>query len=133
MSQFKINPDQPDEPTMQIEAYTYTGEKDFTDTEDYPRVSTEGLTLFAVLGLTKAYALRTVRGTKTVYYVKRGRYGRLYNPIGLYSEGRASAQMRHAGRPEWQFTKCSEKVFTNYINFLRSRNPAWLNNAEREV
>jgi hypothetical protein len=50
----------------------------------------------------------------------------------MYSEGTAKKQMRHAGKPEWEFKETNEVVFNKYINFLRTKNIAWLNNAERE-
>jgi len=50
----------------------------------------------------------------------------------MYSEGMAKKQLRHAGRPEWEFKETNEQVFTKYIKFLKTKNTAWLNNAERE-
>jgi hypothetical protein len=40
--------------------------------------------------------------------------------------------MRHAGRPEWEFKETTKQVFDKYINFLKTKNVAWLNNAERD-
>ena len=47
----------------------------------------------------------------------------------MYSEGMAKKQLRHAGRPEWEFKETNEQVFTKYIKFLKTNNTAWLNNA----
>ena len=79
-----------------------------------------------------AYAKSVTGNTKTRFFVKRGRHGKLYNPIGIYSEGTANRQLRHTGRFEWEFKESTEKVFNFYIKFLKTKNSAWLNNAERE-
>lgn len=103
--------------------YTIFGKHDWLDDEGFPRVNKEA---------PDAYAKSISGNTKTKFFVKRGRYGKLYNPIGLYSEGTANKQLRHAGKPEWEFREETEKVFDFYIRFLKTKNSAWLNNAERE-
>ena len=107
-----------------VKTYTVTGKQDFFDKEEFPRLENEE----SVDAYAKSIALKN----RTKYFVKRGRYGRLYNPFGMYSEGTASKQLKHAGRPEWNFRESSKKVFFFYLNFLKTKNTAWLNNAERE-
>jgi len=80
-----------------------------------------------------AYAKSVNNNGKTIYYVKQNKYGRLYNPSGMYSEGNESKQLRHAGRPNWVFRDVEKKVFDYYLKFLETKNEAWLNNAEREL
>jgi len=103
--------------------YTIFGKHDWLDEEGFPRINQE---------VPDAYAKSIVGNSKTKFFVKRGRYGKLYNPIGLYSEGTANKQLRHAGRPEWEFRQETEEVFNFYIKFLKTKNSAWLHNAERE-
>ena len=80
-----------------------------------------------------AYA-KTVRiNGKKIYYVKQDKYGKLYNPRGMYSEGNESKELRHAGRPNWIFRDVEKKVFDYYLKFLKTKNEAWLTNAEREL
>lgn len=67
------------------------------------------------------------------HYLKVGNYGKVFNPIGLYSEGRQNKFMSKIGKDEYTFTKVNSKVFDMYLNFLRTKNIAWLNNAEREL
>lgn len=67
------------------------------------------------------------------YYVKVGTYGKIFNPIGLYSEGRQNKFLSKIGKDEYSFTRVNQKVFDMYLNFLRTKNTAWLNNAEREI
>ena len=76
--------------------------------------------------------------TKTInkdehYYIKVGTYGKIFNPIGLYSEGRQNKFLSKVGKNEYSFKRVNSKVFGMYINFLRTKNIAWLNNAEREL
>lgn len=67
------------------------------------------------------------------YYLKIGLYGKLFNPIGLYSEGKQNKFLSKVGKQEYNFTRVNSKVFSMYLNFLRTKNLAWLNNAEREL
>ena len=80
-----------------------------------------------------AYAKIVRVNDKVIYYVKQNKYGSLYNPTGMYSEGNESKQLRHAGRPNWVFRDVNKKVFDYYLKFLETKNEAWLNNAEREL
>ena len=82
---------------------------------------------------TDAYAMRIQIGNRTKYYAKRGRHGKLLNPIGMYSEGMASKRLGHAGKLEWRFVEVKERAFEFYRNFLKTRNLAYLTNAEREL
>jgi uncharacterized protein YigE (DUF2233 family) len=70
---------------------------------------------------------------KNQYYIKIGIYGKIYNPIGLYSEGKAKKFLSKIGKNEYNFDRVNEKVFNMYLNFLKTKNLAWLNNAEREL
>lgn len=67
------------------------------------------------------------------FYLKRGKHGRLFNPVGLYSEGNSTKVLKHAGKPEWSFQSVPEDCFKLYLSFLRTKNEAYLSNAEREV
>jgi hypothetical protein len=131
MTTFKINREKEDDAAPSVAVYTFIGEQDRLDQQGFPILDLEYED--DVFEEPDAYAIKLVKGRKTNYYVKRGKYGKLFNPIGMYSEGRKNQQMRHAGRPEWRFEPTSEKIFTYYINFLKSKNAAWLNNAEREI
>jgi hypothetical protein len=75
---------------------------------------------------------RLLAGEQT-FYLKIGMYGKIFNPMGLYSEGKQNKFLSKIGREEYTFKKVSQKVFDLYLNFLRTKNTAWLNNAEREL
>ena len=122
----KINEDKIEEKSKTVDVFTISGKHTEKDSEGFPRLDEDQQDHH------EAYAKRIKIGNRIKYYVKRGRYGKLYNPIGMYSEGTSKKQVRHAGRPEWEFKETNEDVFRKYINFLRTKNTAWLHNAERD-
>ena len=65
--------------------------------------------------------------------VKIGIDGRAYNPLGLYSEGHANKTLAKVGKGKYNFKRVNPKVFDLYVSFLRTKNIAWLNNANREL
>ena len=101
----------------------------------YPvvEIANDMLPLAEIEERTDAYAARVIVGTITKHYIKKGKHGRLFNPIGLYSEGQAKKRMNHAGKMEWTLQSVTPKTFKFYLDFLRTKNEAYLNNAEREV
>ena len=98
MTTFKINQEKEDDVAPSVAVYTFIGEQDRLDQQGFPILDLEYED--DVFEEPDAYAIKLVKGRKTNYYVKRGKYGKLFNPIGMYSEGRKNQQMRHAGRPE---------------------------------
>ena len=58
-----------------------------------------------------AFAMKITIGERTKYYAKRGRHGRLYNPIGMFSEGRATKRLGHAGRIGMEIYRNRRKGF----------------------
>lgn len=82
----------------------------------------------------KTYAYKRINqiNNSETYFVKVGLHGKMFNPMGLYSEGKENKFLAKVGKNEYTFVKVNGKVFDMYINFLRTKNAAWLNNAERE-
>jgi hypothetical protein len=76
---------------------------------------------------------KKVSGKKQRFFVKKNSLGKFLNPMGMYSENRHNKVLKHAGREEWEFKEVSPRVFSLYLSFLKSRNKAWLINAEREA
>lgn len=107
-----------------IKQYTILGSQDFIDNEGNPVIEASSDKVFAK-------SIQSDNGTK--YYVKIGTYGKIYNPIGLFSEGRHTRFIAKIGKKEYDFKEVNQKVFSLYVNFLRTKNLAWLNNAEREL
>jgi len=68
------------------------------------------------------------------YFIKVDKYNRIFNPYGMYSEHRANnRQILHAGVDELNFRETNKKAFLLYLNFLKTKNLAWLRNAEQEM
>ena len=109
--------------TEQTSYYTMMGDHDSLDSDKNPVASVEN---------DKVVAKKIVH-TKIRYFVKSGPYGKLFNPIGLYSEGRGNRFMAKSGKNLWNFKEVNQKVFDLYVSFLKTKNTAWLTNAEREM
>lgn len=107
------------------EYFTMLGDHDFVDDQDRPRAKTENNVVVAKTS--------TVDNHPTRFFIKVGTYGKIFNPIGMYSEGKNSKFLSKIGRKEFEFKEVNQKIFDLYINFLSTKNLAWLNNAEREM
>ncbi len=81
----------------------------------------------------EACAKIDIKNGKITYWIKRNTNGRFLNPIGIYDEGRHMKEMKHAGRAEFRYDVVNQKVFELYLNFLHTKNFAWLTNSQREV
>jgi|TARA_Y100000356_G_scaffold132282_1_gene137301 hypothetical protein len=79
----------------------------------------------------KAYAKKVSIEGQDIYYVKRDKYGSLYNPQGMYSERNQTKLNRYGAK--WSFMEVSKSAYDKYLKFLDSKNEAWLSNAEREL
>jgi hypothetical protein len=113
-------------PTDKIVAYyTPIGEHEFLDNQNRPCAKTENEFVVA----------KTIKnGSRpTKFFVKVGPHGKLYNPIGLFSEGKNNKFLAKIGKKEWEFKEVNQQIFDLYLSFLSTKNIAWLNNAEREM
>lgn len=119
---FRMNPNKVESKSTYVR-YTVFGQHDDIDRDGNPLTDEEKNCL--------AYIKRL--GHDEQYYLKIGLHGKIYNPIGLYSEGKSNKFLSRVGKQEYNFTKVNSKVFNMYLNFLRTKNLAWLNNAEREL
>ena len=107
-----------------VECYTVIGSQEYFDENDRPRIDDEEKALAKSVCIDN----RSPR-----YYIKVGTYGKIYNPIGLYSEGHSEKFLAKIGRKQFEYKEVNKKIFDMYINFLTTKNLAWLNNAEREL
>ena len=130
MSIFKINPEKPSDDDVVVEkvqGYTSGGD-DSVDFPAAPVIDPESSDCYA-----KKVTICGEGGTRYKHYIKMGRHGYMYNPWGMYSEGTQHKEAKHLGKKVWSFRPVSVKAFTYYLDFLRTQNTAWLNNAERET
>lgn len=103
--------------------YTAIGNQEFLDDDGYPRVDS---------GSKKIFAKSVAYNGREKFYIKVGVYGKIFNPIGMYSEGKENKFLSKIGKDEFQLKQVGPVVFEFYLNFLRTKNIAWLNNAQRE-
>ena len=103
--------------------YTLFG--DHNDVDDNGNPTTDNLE--------NALAYNKKTNKEESFYLKVGAYNRIFNPIGLFSEGKSNKFDSKTGKKEYDFTRVNKRVFDWYINFLRTKNLSWLNNAEREL
>lgn len=101
--------------------YTLYGDHEYIDEEGNPRTNDDKNNKILA------------RNSNGKFYIKIGAHGRIFNPIGMYSEGRHQKFLSKIGKNEFDFAKVNQKVFDLYLNFLRTKNTAWLSNAEREL
>lgn len=114
----------------QIEYYTLKGMQDYLDERDMPRVKEDNGKVLAKKICYYDTDNNLVK-QKTRYQIKIGAYGRIYNPIGLYSEGRSNKYSSKTGKDEWRMKEVNENIFNLYLSFLKTKNNAHLIIAER--
>lgn len=104
--------------------YTLIGGEDFIDEENNPRLSEDN---------ESAVMAKKVIKNKTKYLIKTDNTGKFYNPLSPISSIRPIKILQTISVPDSRFKEVNKTVFNMYLNFLRSKNIAWINNAEREV
>lgn len=112
------------EPIDNITYYTILGDHDQIDENGHPICLNENTKVCAKLKKTE---------NKTRYFIKTGLHGKIYNPIGMYSEGTSAKFLSRIGKNAWSYKEVNQRVFDMYLSFLKSKNLAWLNNAQREL
>jgi hypothetical protein len=81
----------------------------------------------------EAYA-RSIKGTNgRLFYVKRDSKGGLYDPIQTLPNSRHAKSLHKAENSVFMFKQVSHKVFSYYLNYLKTKNASWLKNAQREL
>ena len=113
------------EPEDPSKYYTCFGEQEWIDDDGYSRVNSDAKNIYA--------QLKVNDNGITNYFVKANKYGKLFDPSGMYTEGQHSRFSKILGTQEFQFKKVSPRVFELYTSFLKTKNNAWLKNAEREM
>lgn len=121
---FKINKNKK-EIVYSYKYYTIFGSHTDLDKDNNPIIDNEKMAM--------AYSRVSEETSDEQYFLKVGLYGKIFNPIGLFSEGKQNKFLSKIGKNEYNYTRVNKKVFDMYLNFLRTKNIAWLNNAEREL
>lgn len=120
INQFVVNPQNTDVQISQNKYFTLFGMQDYIDDEGNTCQKNETPNTFAKIINDK-------------YLVKIGINNTVYNPIGMFSENQPNKILSKIGKKEFNFKRVNKKVFDLYTSFLRTKNLAWLNNANREL
>ena len=112
------------QPLISYDLFTFFGDHDYLDDSEYPRTDND---------TDKVLAKIRTGVSNTKYFIKVGSHGQIFNPIGMYSEGKQNKFLSKIGKLEFAFREVNKKIFDMYLNFLKTKNIAWLNNAQREM
>ena len=108
---------------LQQEFFTLSGDEEFT-LQDTPRRHKED---------NQVYAKRLQRKDGTYKLtIRTGTDGKLYNPMSIYGEEKKSTLLDNICKSNEKFRTVNPKAFDLYVQFLSSKNLAYLYNAERE-
>lgn len=99
---------------------------DFIDDDNNPRINNENSD--------KVLAKKILRNDGSYrLHIKLDNNGKLYNPISIYGETKQSSFLDRVCRSQNKFKEVNDKAFNMYLSFLKTKNIAWFNNAEREA
>lgn len=107
------------------EFYCISGDEDFKDLKNNPRIKVENDK--------KVVAKKIYREDGSVRYSIKCDSGKFVNPISIYGSKQDNTFLDRICRSNEKFKEVNLKVFEMYLKFLRTKNTAWLNNAEREA
>lgn len=108
---------------LEDEYFTVSGLEDYLDVNNNPRVTS--------LEDNKILAKKVTReDNSTKYSIKIDSNGKIYNPVSMYVD--KESFLDKVCRGSEKFKEVNFKIFNMYIHFLRTKNLAWINNAERE-
>jgi hypothetical protein len=114
------------EVNSQNEYYCISGSEEFLDKDRNPRVSTESDN--------RVLAKKIFRDDGSFRMsIKLTNNGKIQNPMSIYGQEKQSSFLDRVCRSQNRFKEVNMKVFNMYINFLRTKNVAFLHNAEREM
>lgn len=81
----------------------------------------------------KQKTIQDANGQKTIFFVKTGSSGQVYDPwsqLGEYSQ-RRYAQM--SGKNTWSYRRVTQLCFDLYLRYLQTQNLSYKLQAEREL
>jgi len=119
----------------QEKLYTLIGDESYIDEEGFPRANTESSNVYAKAVKNKL-GKKFNSDTQYRFYIKTDPNKNIINPIKIHSsitEKNNRSFLNKICKSETIFTEVSQHIFDQYINFLKSQNIQWLDNAQREL
>ena len=123
------NKGNPSEATRFI-CYTVLGLQDYFDENDNPVVGSS-IDLDAREN-NNTFAMKAKVDSRTLFYVRRSRDGRFYDPFSI-DGGSHTKQTAHTQERVFEFHRVNKEAFKFYLDFLKTKNKAYLRNAERKT
>lgn len=115
-----------DRNTITNEYFTLIGLEDFIDDSNRPRIENPEND--------NVFAKKIVRDNSSVRYsIRLSKDGKIFNPASIYGKENNNTFLDRVCRASGKFRDVNYKTFDMYINFLKTKNTAWLHNAEREA
>lgn len=112
------------EDLLQQEFFTLSGDEEFVLQETPRRHKADD----------QVYAKRIQRKDGTFKLsIRTSTDGKLYNPMSIYGEEKKSTLLDNVCKSNEKFRTVNPKTFDLYLQFLTSKNLAYLYNAEREA
>jgi len=109
---------------MEERYYCILGSEDYMDDEGFPRKK----------NMDSSVVARSIQGRDSCrHYIRISQNKKLYNPISVLDDDRSSDFLDSVCRSSDSFKSVNNKIFSMYLNFLISKNMAWLHRAEREM
>jgi len=123
---FEAKQNQEVETNKKNEYYCVVGSQEFLDESNNPRVKNEDDS--------RVLAKRIYRddGTSRLS-IKLSNTGKIQNPLSIFGIEKQTTFLDRVCRSQNKFKEVNMKVFNFYLSFLRTKNVAWLHNAEREM
>lgn len=109
--------------SLASEYYTIIDKEDYLDENNNPRIKADSDP--------RICAKKIISNSKLKFLIKIDNSGKFYNPLSPVSSIK-NLKLMSSISLEHKFKEVNYKTFDMYISFLRSKNQAWLNNAERE-
>jgi hypothetical protein len=79
-------------------------------------------------------AKKIIRDDNTIkYLIKTGDDRKLYNPVSIYGSAQNKTFLESISRNQNLFKEVNNTVFNLYLRFLKTKNVAYLHQAEREI
>lgn len=112
---------------LQDDAYYCLADSgDFIDEENQPRCKKEEDK--------RVCAKKVTRADGTIkYLIKLSEDRKLYNPVSIYDNKENTNFLASISRNKNIFKEVNYRSFNMYLRFLKTKNVAYLNNAEREI
>jgi len=107
-----------------IEYFTISGNQDYYDNEQMPRLSSPS---------DLVYAKKVINSEGiTRYFIRLSLSNKLYDPTSPYGLDKTKSFLDSTVRDPDRFKAVNQKTFTLYLSFLKTKNTSYLHNAERE-